>query len=57
MLIGIGYLLRIPILQWFEGKFDNYWLVVDVLQCIGLSLIIIIVLYLISFKKHLYSPF
>ncbi|TPV31462.1 DUF1624 domain-containing protein [Paucihalobacter ruber] len=53
MLIGIGYLLRIPILMWFEGKFDTYWLVVDVLQCIGLSLIIIILLYLITFKKTL----
>lgn len=53
MLIGIGYLLRIPILQWFEGKFDNYWLVVDVLQCIGLSLIMIVFLYLIAFRKTL----
>jgi len=53
MLIGIGYVLRIPILQWFEGKFNNYWLAVDVLQCIGLSLIMIIALYLISFKKTL----
>lgn len=53
MLIGIGYLLRIPILQWFEGIFDTYWLVVDVLQCIGLSLIIIIILYLLTFKNTL----
>jgi uncharacterized membrane protein len=53
MLIGIGYLLRIPILMWFEGKFNTYWLAVDVLQCIGLSLIIIILLYLITFKKTL----
>lgn len=53
MLIGIGYLLRIPILMWFEGKFNTYWLAVDVLQCIGLSLIMIILLYLITFKKTL----
>lgn len=53
MLIGMGYLLRIPILMWFEGKFNTYWLAVDVLQCIGLSIIMIILLYLITFKKTL----
>jgi len=51
MLIGIGYLLRIPIFEWFLGIFDTYFLVVDVLQIIGLSLIGIVFLYFICFKK------
>lgn len=53
MLIGIGYLLRIPLFQWFEGNFGTAWLAVDVLQCIGLSLLFIILLYVITFKKTL----
>lgn len=50
-LIGVGYLLRIPFFKWFSGEFDTYFLVIDVLQCIGLSLIFIILLYLICLKK------
>lgn len=50
-LIFVGYLIRIPILQWLSGSFNTYFLVVDVLQCIGLSLICIIVLYFLSAKK------
>lgn len=50
-LIFVGYLIRIPIFQWLSGSFKSYFLVVDVLQCIGLSLILIIGLYLISFKQ------
>jgi uncharacterized membrane protein len=50
-LIGIGYLLRIPFLAWFSGYFNSYFLVIDVLQCIGLSLILIIVLYTVCAKK------
>ena len=53
MLIGIGYLLRAPIFQWLIGKFNSYFLVVDVLQCIGLSLIIIVLIYKLTFKKTL----
>lgn len=45
MLMGIGYALRIPIFRWLSGNFDTYFLVVDVLQCIGLSLILIIFFY------------
>lgn len=51
MLIGIGYLLRIPFFSWFKGQFDTYFLVVDVLQCIGLSLLILIGLYFLSRKN------
>ena len=51
MLIGIGYLLRIPFLQWLTGEFDTYFLVIDVLQIIGLSLISIVGLYYTCFKN------
>jgi hypothetical protein len=50
-LIFVGYLIRTPLLQWLTGSFDTYFLVIDVLQCIGLSLILIILLYVISVKK------
>lgn len=53
MLIGIGYLLRVPIFEWLFGKFDTYFLIVDVLQCIGLSLIFIVFIYKLTFKKTL----
>jgi len=51
MLIGIGYALRIPILSWIFGSFNTYFLVVDVLQCIGLSLILIVIIYKITFRR------
>jgi len=53
MLIVIGYALRIPIFRWLNGNFDSYFMVIDVLQCIGLSLLLIIVFYKISqnYKK------
>ncbi|WP_218599528.1 heparan-alpha-glucosaminide N-acetyltransferase domain-containing protein [Polaribacter sp. NJDZ03] len=50
-LIGIGYLLRIPFFCWLAGKFDPYFLIIDVLQIIGLSLILIICFYFICNKK------
>ena len=50
-LIGVGYLLRIPILEWLTGNFNSYFLVIDVLQCIGVSLILIIIVYFLSQKK------
>ena len=50
-LIGIGYLLRIPLFRWFSGKFDTYFLVIDVLQCIGLSLMLVVFLYVITLKN------
>ena len=53
LLIGIGYSLRINILSWLSGYFNTYFLVIDVLQCIGLSLIILICLYTL-FKNHSY---
>ena len=53
MLISIGYLLRAPIFEWLMGKFSNYFLVIDVLQCIGLSLILIVCIYKLTLKKTL----
>lgn len=50
-LLCIGYALRIPIHRWIKGSFDYYFLVVDVLQCIGLSLILIILFYMICKKN------
>lgn len=47
MLIAIGYALRIPFFSWLKGDFDSYFLVIDVLQCIGLSLLLLIGLYLL----------
>ncbi len=51
MLIAIGYTLRAPVFDWFKGVFKDYFLIVDVLQCIGLSLLITVLLYLATFKK------
>ncbi len=51
LLIGIGYMLRIDIFGWFRGEFDNYIFVIDVLQCIGLSLILLIGCYVLL-RKH-----
>ncbi|RCW92591.1 heparan-alpha-glucosaminide N-acetyltransferase domain-containing protein [Winogradskyella arenosi] len=53
MLIGIGYLLRAPILEWLFGHFNTYFMVVDVLQCIGLSLILVVGIYKLTFKNTL----
>ena len=52
MLIVVGYTLRIDFKGWLFGYFDSYFLVIDVLQCIGLSLILIIGLYLALAKKQ-----
>lgn len=53
LLIGIGYSLRINLMSWFCGSFSTYFLVVDVLQCIGLSLIFMIILHIL-FKRNTY---
>lgn len=53
LLIAIGYSLRINLVNWFSGRFNYNFLAVDVLQCIGLSLIILVGLYVL-FKKHTY---
>ena len=53
MLIGIGYALRIPIFKWLTGTFGTYFMVIDVLQIIGLSLIMIVGVYILCQKKTL----
>ncbi|MBP0905740.1 heparan-alpha-glucosaminide N-acetyltransferase domain-containing protein [Mariniflexile gromovii] len=53
LLLGIGYSLRVNLVSWFTGYFSPYFLVIDVLQCIGLSLILLVILYSI-FKNHSY---
>ena len=45
LLLFIGYTLRINFYDWFQGKFYTYFLVIDVLQCIGLALIMMVILY------------
>jgi uncharacterized membrane protein len=57
MLIGIGYALRIPFFLWLTGEFGTYFMVVDVLQCIGLSLILIVFIYRLTYKKHLFFQY
>ncbi|MBD0831880.1 heparan-alpha-glucosaminide N-acetyltransferase domain-containing protein [Aestuariibaculum sediminum] len=53
LLLGIGYSLRINLISWFSGYFNTYFLVIDVLQCIGLALIILVCLHVLL-KKHSY---
>ncbi|WP_298537081.1 heparan-alpha-glucosaminide N-acetyltransferase domain-containing protein [uncultured Algibacter sp.] len=53
LLIGIGYSLRINIFGWLTGYFNPYFLVIDVLQCIGLSLIFLVGLHVVL-KRHSY---
>ncbi len=53
LLLAIGYSLRINIISWLKGYFNNYFFVVDVLQCIGLSLIFLVGMHLLL-KKHSY---
>lgn len=53
LLIAIGYSLRINIFTWLSGKFNYNFLIIDVLQCIGLSLILLVFLHVV-FKKYSY---
>ncbi|WP_299227883.1 heparan-alpha-glucosaminide N-acetyltransferase domain-containing protein [uncultured Psychroserpens sp.] len=52
LLLGIGYALRIDVFGWLRGEFSSYIFVIDVLQCIGLSLILLIGFYIL-FRKHI----
>jgi uncharacterized membrane protein len=53
LLLIIGYSLRVNLVSWFTGYFSPYFLVIDVLQCIGLALLLLILLYSI-FKNYSY---
>lgn len=50
LLMAIGYMLRIDVFGWIRGDFRSYFFVIDVLQCIGLSLIILILCYVLLHK-------
>ncbi|RAJ16384.1 uncharacterized protein DUF1624 [Olleya aquimaris] len=52
LLIGLGYALRFSFISLMYGKVNMNFLQVDVLQCIGLSLILLIILYRLSFKNE-----
>jgi hypothetical protein len=52
LLIIIGYALRINVFGWLQGDFNSYIFVVDVLQCIGFSLMILIACYVLL-RKHI----
>ena len=52
-LIAIGYFIRINFLDWFSGYFNKSFLVIDVLQCIGLSLIIVVSVFFICNKNNI----
>ncbi len=53
LLLAIGYSLRINLFSWLSGYFNSYFFVIDVLQCIGLSLIFLVGLHTVL-KKHSY---
>ncbi|NER13936.1 DUF1624 domain-containing protein [Leptobacterium flavescens] len=54
MLIGIGYLLRLNIFGLFDGVIYNSFYLVDVLHCIGLSILFLIGIYAYSANKKKY---
>jgi len=51
-LLVIGYLLRLNILGLFTGKIYDSFYVVDVLHCIGISILTIIGIYLLTTTKR-----
>jgi len=52
MLIGIGYLLRLNLFGLFSGVLYDSFFMVDVLQCIGLSIIFLTGIYMYSRQKR-----
>ncbi|WP_082041682.1 heparan-alpha-glucosaminide N-acetyltransferase domain-containing protein [Lacinutrix sp. Hel_I_90] len=52
LLIIIGYALRFSFISLMYGEVNLNFLQVDVLQCIGVSLLLLILLYLITFKSQ-----
>lgn len=53
-LLFIGYLLRLNVFGLLKGQIYNAFYLVDVLHCIGLSILGIIGIYLLTIKKHKY---
>jgi len=56
-LIVIGYILQIRFLRLVKGTINDSYTIVHVLQCLGLSLILIVLFYLFSykFKKQVFA--
>lgn len=50
-LLFIGYLLRLNLGGLFQGKLYDAFFLVDVLHCIGLSLLVIIGVYLLTYTR------
>ncbi|EID74027.1 heparan-alpha-glucosaminide N-acetyltransferase domain-containing protein [Imtechella halotolerans] len=50
-LIGLGYLLRLNITGLFVGKVYAGFYMVDVLHCIGISILLLISIYLYSYQR------
>ncbi|NAS30051.1 DUF1624 domain-containing protein [Flavobacteriaceae bacterium R38] len=55
MLIGIGYLLRLNIFGLFGGYINSSFYLVDVLHCIGLSILFLIGIYYYSSHRKSYT--
>lgn len=53
-LIVIGYILQVRFGRLFKGNINDSFDIVHVLQCLGLSLLLIVLIYLISFKFKKY---
>jgi len=49
-LIAIGYILQIRFSRVLKGAINDSYNIVHVLQCLGLSIILVVLLYLVSFK-------
>ncbi len=49
-LVVWGYLLRLSLFSVFDGTLNASFFYVDVLQCIGISLILLVLLYLVAYK-------
>ncbi len=52
-LIAIGYFIRISFPNWFSGIISSSFYAVDVLHCIGLSLIVTVCIFFVCNKKTL----
>lgn len=52
-LLAIGYILRMNLEGILYGKLYSSFFLVDVLHCIGLSLLVIIGVYLLAYRKRL----
>ncbi|MDB4292535.1 DUF1624 domain-containing protein [Maribacter sp.] len=56
-LIAIGYILQIRFARVIKGTINDTYDIVHVLQCLGLSIIVVVLLYLLSFrfKKQVFA--